>query len=80
MHMYFCVCWLPGTYVNHGSCYRATIDPTGQTKHALASPSAGYMVQIPSDALPERVAFALVDADNYAGTILPLRLVSRMAL
>ena len=33
-----------------------------------------YMVQVPQAALPEKVAFALVDSDSYAGTILPLRM------
>ena len=34
----------------------------------------GYMKQVPEAALPSNIAFALVDADSYAGTLLPLRL------
>lgn len=35
----------------------------------------GYMVQVSERALPSKVAFALVDADSYPQTILPLKLV-----
>ncbi|CAE7378152.1 for, partial [Symbiodinium sp. CCMP2456] len=35
----------------------------------------GYMVQVSERALPSKVAFALIDAESYPQTILPLKLV-----
>mmetsp|Transcript_52912 Transcript_52912/g.99147 ORF Transcript_52912/g.99147 Transcript_52912/m.99147 type:complete len:441 (+) Transcript_52912:87-1409(+) len=34
----------------------------------------GYLAQLPTGALPGKVAFALVDSDSYGSTILPLKL------